>query len=147
MLAWAKRSLGSDAEAQDAVGEAFERLIAAGPRLRSQEPAVARAYLYTILRHRVARPRRLIVELSDEMAIVVAEAEAEPEWADTGDAELKAAIARLPVGLRTPLLLAYFERLPHKRIAERMSITTLAVTMRLFKAKRKLKSLITEGLP
>jgi DNA-directed RNA polymerase specialized sigma24 family protein len=76
--------------------------------------------------------------------IAAAEAETEPLWKTTSSEDLQAAIVRLPEGLRTPLLLAIFERVSHRAIAERMSISTLAVTMRLFRAKRTLKRILEE---
>lgn len=141
MLAWARRCLRSDADAQDMVSESFARLLRAGARspLRSEEPMVLRAYLFRTLRNCISTPRRTQVPIEDDMLVAPAEPEPLPASERTSLADLQEAISGLPASLRTPLLLAYFEGLPHREIAQRMSITTGAVALRIHKAKRRLE--------
>jgi RNA polymerase sigma-70 factor, ECF subfamily len=141
MLAWARRCLRSDADAQDVVSESFARLLKARARspLRSEEPMVLRAYLFRTLRNCISTPRRTPVPLEDDMLVVPAEPEPLPASERTSLADLQEAISRLPASLRTPLLLAFFEGMPHREIAQRMSITTGAVALRIHKAKRRLE--------
>jgi len=148
MLAYARRCLRDEDAAKDAVSDAFERFMKAEPTLRSKAPEVARAYLFTILRNRLATPPRATVPFEEEMGGVQAEVEAEvasPSSAATPE-ELRQAITLLPESLRTPLLLFHFERMSHRQISEAMKISTLAVAMRLFKARRKLRVVLLQVL-
>lgn len=140
----ASRYLRDEALAEEMVSETFRRYIEARPRMRSQALPVQRAFLCTTLRNLLARPRLVLVPLEEDDAVSAPEPEDLPPWADYTDDHLQDAIARLPESYRTPLLLAYFEGLSHKAIAARLGCTSLAVTMRLFKAKRRLKGLLEQ---
>ncbi|MBI1234368.1 MULTISPECIES: RNA polymerase sigma factor [Hyphobacterium] len=56
-------------------------------------------------------------------------------------AALESAIARLPEGLRTPLLLSAVEDLPHSEIAEIMGLSVKGVEMRIYRARKKIAAL------
>ena len=144
MLAYARRCLRDEEAAKDVVSESFMRLIQAEGSLRSRAPEVARAYLFTILRNRIATPRRTTVSFEEWMAPMqeADEADAASRSARVPPEELRRAIERLPESERTPLLLFHFRRLSHKEIASVMGISALAVTMRLFKARRKLRTML-----
>ena len=144
MFAYARRCLRDEKAAEDVVQDSFERFLKAEKSLRSRAPEVMRAYLFTILRNRIAEPRRPTVAFDEEMGQIEAEVEAEASSpsASTTPEDLRQAIELLPEPLRTPLVLFHFQRLSHKQIADHMRITALAVAMRLFKARRKLRTIL-----
>ena len=144
MLAYARRCLRDEEAAKDVVSESFLRLIQAEGSLRSKAPEVVRAYVFTILRNRIATPRRTTVTFEEWMAPMqeADEAEAVAYSARVPPEQLQQAIERLPEAERTPLLLFHFKRLSHKEIATAMGLSSLAVTMRLFRARRKLRAML-----
>jgi RNA polymerase sigma factor (sigma-70 family) len=57
-------------------------------------------------------------------------------------AELDAAVQSLPDGLRKPLVMHYFERLPVCDLAERLGMTADATAMRLSRARERLRTML-----
>ena len=60
--------------------------------------------------------------------------------------ELFRAVMALPEKYRTPLYLFYYEDLPVREVARLLQISETAVTTRLSRARRILKSELTEGV-
>ncbi|MPN24224.1 hypothetical protein SDC9_171618 [bioreactor metagenome] len=58
---------------------------------------------------------------------------------------LKAAIDALPEKLRTPLLLYHMENYLEREIAAALGLSVAAVKNRLFRARRALRTALTEG--
>jgi RNA polymerase sigma factor (sigma-70 family) len=134
-------------DAEDVVSEAFEALRRALPRLRSNSARTIDSYFYTIVRNLMSRPRRKGEPLPDDLAVIAEEPEEEPVWLTTTPAELQKAIGQLEAVDQQVIVLALFERLPHREIASRLSLSTPnAVAMRLFRAKQALRSLVEEEL-
>ena len=68
-----------------------------------------------------------------------------PERAeDAPSDDLKLAVAALSEELRLPLLMKYMEGYREREIAEALEISVPSVKNRLFRARRKLKELLTE---
>jgi RNA polymerase sigma factor (sigma-70 family) len=147
VLRWATGCLRNRQDAEDVVSEGFEALRRALPKIRSNSPRAVDAYFYTIVRNLIARPRPKGEPLLDNLALVAEEPEDEPVWLTTTQAELQKAIERLEEVDQRVIVLALFERLPHREIASRLSLSTPnAVAIRLFRAKQALRALVEEEL-
>lgn len=72
----------------------------------------------------------------------VAAATAREDWRT-----VSRAIAELPPGQRAVLVLARFEGLRYRQIAEHLGITEGAVESRLFRAVRRLEAALAQGVP
>ncbi len=152
LLGLCERLLGDREEARDAVQDVFLKVYA---KAASYRP---RGQVYTWI-YRIAanhclnrlRRRKLVRFFSltrapDEEPAVHAEpiseaadpamaAETRQRWRAT-----RRAIDQLPVGQRAVLVLAKFEGLSYKQIAEALAITPGAVESRLFRAMRNLEA-------
>lgn len=147
VLRWATSCLHNRQDAEDVVSEAFEALRRALPRIRSNSAKAIDSYFYTIVRNLICRPRRKGEPLPDDLAVIAEEPEEEPVWLTTTPAELKKAIGRLEAVDQQVIVLALFDRLPHREIASRLALATPnAVAIRLFRAKQALRSLVEEEL-
>lgn len=129
------------AQAQDLVQEAFVRAWRARTELR--DPRAAKAWLMTIVRREHARLyERVQPELTDLDALPIEDA-AQPSAESLGDTELvRAAIARIELKYRTPLLLQVIGGFSCEEIAEQLGISSGAVMTQLFRARAKLKALL-----
>jgi RNA polymerase sigma factor (sigma-70 family) len=58
---------------------------------------------------------------------------------------LESAIANLPRALKEPLILTALEGLSHKEVADLLGITTKAVEVRVYRAKRRLSELLSRA--
>lgn len=163
LLALCRRLLGSRAAAEDAVQEVFVKTYL---RAGDLEP---RGQLYTWL-YRVAtnlclnrlRRRRIVrfVPLLGERSpgegdpdgdLDPADERADPERAAAARQQwrrIEGLLAALPPSQRVVLVLARYEGLSYRRIAETLGITEGAVESRLFRAMRTLRERAREfGLP
>lgn len=155
LLALCHRLLGSRAAAEDAVQEVFLKLYRRAGRLRP------RGRLYTWL-YRVAtnlclnrlRRRRIVRfvpltrrdEADDDLD--PADPRADPERALAARErwrETERLVARLPPNQRVVLVLARYERLSYREIAETLGITEGAVESRLVRAMRNLRGKAQES--
>jgi RNA polymerase sigma-70 factor (ECF subfamily) len=158
LLRVCERLLGDAEESRDAVQEVFLKVMV---RAGSFKPrALVSTWLYRVaVNHclNVLRRRRLRrwVSLSpaeDESAatpIDPAEERADPHReldARRRWSQVERAIAALPPSQRAVLVLARFEELSYKEIAETLGITLGAVESRLFRAMRALER-AQEGAP
>jgi RNA polymerase sigma-70 factor (ECF subfamily) len=162
MLAVARRLLGSEPEARDAVQEAFLSVLrsirgfagharlgtwlhritvnAALMRLRSrrrrpEEPIDDLLPRFDATGHRVADPEARVAEPTDELV----------QRAETR-ALVRRAIARLPESYRTVLLLRDIEELDTEEAAAALGIGANAVKTRLHRARQALRTLIEREL-
>ncbi|HEV8631206.1 MAG TPA: sigma-70 family RNA polymerase sigma factor [Thermoanaerobaculia bacterium] len=156
LLRVCERLLGDAEEARDAVQEVFLKLLvkAAGFRPR----ALVSTWLYRIaVNHclNVLRRRRLrrwvslspaeeeegpALDPAEERADPQRELEARRSWQ-----VVQRAIGALPPSQRAVLVLARFEELSYKEIADTLGITLGAVESRLFRAMRALERAQEEG--
>lgn len=128
--------LRSPADAEDAVQQA---LLNAWQARHRAKPGLERAWLMRIVINEsltlLRRQRRTIP--TEEFPTLAA-----PEKAEA--AALHAAIDALPESLRTPLLLKYMEGLTEKEVAEALRLPLSSVKNRLFRARRKLQTMLNE---
>lgn len=146
---YAFRLSGSAADADDLTQEAFCKAQLNLGQLR--DPARARPWLFSILRnaylHRI-RAERQQRWVALEGAADVAEAPAEGEAAPEIDPErLQQALAELPEGFRTPVILFYFEDFSYRDIAEQMDLPIGTVMSRLARAKAHLRGRLLPPAP
>jgi len=139
-LAVAYRFLGNSTMAEDAVQEAFCRILA---RAGSYRPSASfRTYLYNVIWHicidtyRRKRPQEL-----DRMPARADPAEQPPEAAMRRErAELvRAALQRLPARQRMALVLKHYEGLSYRQIARALDCSPAAVDSLLIRARRQLR--------
>lgn len=133
------RLSGSSADAEDLVQETFCKAQTSLHQLR--DPARARSWLFSILRH--AYLHRLREESAECIPLdhVGELAEPTPEPLPEIDPEqLQAALNELSEVYRTPIILYYFEGFGYREIAEQMDMPIGTVMSRLARAKAHLKS-------
>lgn len=136
----ALHSLGSRADADDAVQEVFLRLFSARRAPESEEHLrrwllrVAVNYCRDVLRSPWRRRRASLEELP-----------AEPAFEQPEQLALYQTVMALPERYRTVLDLFYYEDLSVREIAALLEIDPSAVTTRLSRARRKLKEELGEA--
>ncbi|MBI3885122.1 MAG: sigma-70 family RNA polymerase sigma factor [Opitutae bacterium] len=145
------RFLGNEAEAQDIAHDAYLRVYPAAGKRPAEKPA---ALLYTTARRlAINRLKRRSVSpfstapLAPDAATapeagVVQQVMARQEWG-----ALEAAIARLPAGCRSVLLLRKVELLSHQEIADRLGIAISTVEKQHARALRLLRTALTAEHP
>lgn len=164
LVTYLARLTGSRDRADDLAQEAFLRLFHAASSFRYRERGQLAAYLFSIATNlvrseerRARRWRLLAAAFTAEGRPVPAPA---PSREPRGDellfeAELRgqlgAAVARLPLSLRVPLVLAEVEGWPLKEIARLQGCREGTVKSRLFRARARLRSALAPylagGLP
>ncbi|VXD02084.1 RNA polymerase subunit sigma-24 [Oceanicaulis sp. 350] len=145
---FARRHIGDDGLAYDMVQQAF---ISAWRSLRRYDAAYPfEAWMRTIVRNkcrdeqRKARVRRWISfspVTGSGIKLDAPEESADPERTTSDRDELaraKAAIAALPDGLKTPLILTALEGLTMAEAARELGLTEKAVESRIYRARKKL---------
>ncbi len=60
---------------------------------------------------------------------------------------LEQALAKLPPGLKEPLILTWFEELSQQQAGELLGLTAKAVEIRVYRARRRLAELLSVGPP
>jgi len=113
-----------------------------------RETAAAKAWLITILRREHARLyERKTPQFSDVEELEVADDRdaAQPEFVGE-DAVIRAAMQRLDPKYREPLLMQVLGGFSCDEIAGELNISTAAVMTQLFRARQKLKTMLT-GAP
>jgi RNA polymerase sigma-70 factor (ECF subfamily) len=158
LLRVCERLLGDADEARDAVQEVFLKVMVKAAGLKPR--ALVSTWLYRVaVNHclNVLRRRRLrrwvsftpaedesagpAVDPAEERADPHRELDARRRWT-----AVRRAIAALPPSQRAVLVLARFEELSYKEIAETLGITMGAVESRLFRAMRALERAQEEPL-
>jgi RNA polymerase sigma-70 factor (ECF subfamily) len=133
---------GEEALAHDLVQESFLRAWRSLDSLR--ETSAAKAWLITILRREHARLyERKTPQLVDVDEIDVADAREglTPEGAGE-DALIRAAMLKLDVKYREPLLMQVLGGFSCEEIARELNISSAAVMTQLFRARQKLKAIL-----
>lgn len=135
-----RRYVGNSEDAYDVLQDTF---VSAWASLRRYDPSRPfHAWIRTIAlnkcrdlgRRRTAR--RLLHELFARQPETASE---EANWADEErHARMDLAIAALPPKYKEPLLLTALEGLSHEQAAQQLGITSKAVEMRLYRARRLL---------
>jgi RNA polymerase sigma-70 factor (ECF subfamily) len=134
---------GDEALANDLVQETFLRAWRALGDLR--ETNAAKAWLITILRREHARLyERKTPQFADVSEIDVADDRdaAQPEHVGE-DAVIRAAIHRLDPKYREPLLMQVLGGFSCDEIARELNISSAAVMTQLFRARQKLKAMLS----
>lgn len=138
------RMLGNTAEAQDIAHDAHVRVY---PSMTEKAPEKPEALLYTTARRLAINrlKRRSIAPFTREAANEETSASSAPGVAQQVIARqelqlLEKAIAALPEGCRTVLLLRKVELLSHKEIAERLGIAVSTVEKQHARALRLLRA-------
>jgi RNA polymerase sigma-70 factor (ECF subfamily) len=125
---------GDGAIADDAVAEAFAQLLRRGDEVRNPS-----AWVWTTAFRAAAR------ELQQRRAT-------EPDPPDTAydaalpDARVLAAVAQLSDRQRAAVVLHYYADRPVKEIADVLGSTTAAVSVHLFRARKRLRDLLGDDL-
>lgn len=148
------RYLGNEHSARDVVQETFVRVYFKAASFQPQSSV--KTWLYTIAlnlcRDVGRRSKRAPAFISlDELTphgeaprdILSNEATADEAAADhEAVAHLRVAITRLPENLRAPLVLCTLEQRSHQEAAEILQTTPKSIELRIYRAKRKLRSLL-----
>lgn len=156
MLAVARRLLGSDEDAGDALQEAFTSAFRAigrfegGSRLATWLHRIVVNAALMKLRARRRRPEQSISDLLPRFLEDGHQASPAVDWTESG-AELdreelreyvRACIQRLPENYRTVLMLRDIEELDTQQTAEALGIDPNAVKVRLHRARQALRTLL-----
>jgi RNA polymerase sigma-70 factor (ECF subfamily) len=140
LFRYAYRLCGDVHTAEDLVQESLLR--AWRSRTGLQNPAAARAWLYTIVRRENARRFERMgpppAELPEDDRLA-----GRPQFDTSTEAfALRRALETLPTEYREPLLLQVIHGHSQQEIAERLGLTCAAVGTRLFRARAKLREAI-----
>ncbi|MFL5330984.1 MAG: RNA polymerase sigma factor [Gemmataceae bacterium] len=136
---YAYRLTGNTADAEDLTQEAFCKAQMRLHQLR--DPAARKAWLFQIVRNEYLHSIRdqnpkVMVGLDSVDASTASDASIDlPVDVD----ELQKALALLPEGYRTPVILYYFEEFSYRQIAEQMDLPIGTVMSRLSRAKAHLR--------
>jgi RNA polymerase sigma factor (sigma-70 family) len=138
----ARRMLGDDGDAEDAVQTAFLMVFRKAGAYRSDWSGST--WLYRILtnvcidqwrkRRRLGEPAREIDALAGERG-------------STDRVDVDRALGKLPAEARAILLLCYVEDLSYAEIARARGITVNTVKTQLRRAKRMMRNYLNEGTP
>ena len=159
LVTYLYRSTGSESEAVDLAQETFVRVY---EKRHSYRPSGKfSTWLFTIAtnlarNHARWRKRHPTVSLdaeNDDGTLSYPEAHADRTSADTDPAsrliateralEVQNAILDLPEKLRTPLLLAEYDDLPHAEIGRIVGASAKAVELRIYRAKSALRKALS----
>lgn len=145
------RFLGNATEAQDVAHDAYLRVR---PSMEENTARKPEALLYTTARRLALNhiKRRRISPFSPQPEDLESTASREPDVAHQVMArqellQLEDAIAALPRGCRTVLLLRKVEMLSHQEIANRLNISVSTVEKQHARALRLLRTLLSDRAP
>jgi RNA polymerase sigma-70 factor, ECF subfamily len=145
--------LDSRESAEDVTGEVFLKLQRLMESYDGSIPfprwllRVAGNQCIDALRRR-QRGRQVIVEVEDATVIEAPTSELSPLGAvirTEERAQVRAAIARLPLNYRVPLVLRYYSELSYDEIAQQLNLTRNYVAALIFRARRELRRKLTHG--
>jgi RNA polymerase sigma-70 factor, ECF subfamily len=135
----ARRMLGDDADAEDAVQTAFLIVFRKAGAYRSNWSGST--WLYRILTNVCIdhwRKRRRLAEPAQEIAVA-------GERGSTDRLDVDLALGKLPAEARAILLLCYVEDLSYAEIARARGVTVNTVKTHLRRAKRMMRNHLNEG--
>jgi RNA polymerase sigma-70 factor (ECF subfamily) len=136
------------ADAEDLVQDTLERALRALPRLRAG--SALGPWLNTLMNNRFIdgwRSRRHTRSLESAVHVPAPVPELPPPWLDISDREIKEGIERLSARSATILRLRYVHRLPYAEISRRLGLSLDTVGTRLFRARRRLKVILSARCP
>lgn len=141
---YAFRLTGAVCDAEDLTQQTF--LAAHQSLTQLRDPANARAWLFTILRHAYSKLASKRVPLSATPYDIDLESVPEelPEEPLIDHERLQEALNELPDEFKLVLMLFYFEDCSYREIAERLSVPTGTVMSRLARAKARLRAKLFE---
>jgi RNA polymerase sigma-70 factor (ECF subfamily) len=148
LLSHATRLTRRRFDAWDLVQDTFERALSRPPR--ALEPVKVRCWLFVVM-HNLHRDRcrsaarRRCVALNEEALAFVPDEDRQPlpQWRSIEAAELSACLDQLEPRLREPYELQVEHGMTLAAIAERLGIPVATVGTRVFRARRKLRRLLT----
>jgi len=153
MLRTAQKILRDEQLAEDAVHQAFLRIINDMAKIGDVSSHQTRAYVVIIVRGvalNMLRARRKIIEMPFEELVEDTEADGYMEdaiAAEISGEELRAVLAQLPTIHRDVLYLMYFEDMSVRDIARQLDLSESAVKKRLERARGALQAeLAKEGV-
>lgn len=159
MLAVARRMLGSDEDAQDAVQEAFLSALKAIGQFEQQSKLGTWLHRIVVnvalmkLRSRRRKPEALIDDLLPKFLDDGHQAQPAVDWRDTADVALmksetralvRECIQQLPEIYRTVLVLRDIEELDTDESAQMLGVTVAVVKTRLHRARLALRTLLDQ---
>jgi RNA polymerase sigma-70 factor (ECF subfamily) len=147
LLSHAKRLTRERWEAWDLVQDTFERALTRPPK--ALEPPKMRCWLFVVIKtpslvRGRAGARRRTVALTEDTLAYVPEEEVErlPRWRSIDVAEVRACLDKLDQRLREPYELQE-QGLTLAAIAARLGVPPATVGTRIYRARRKLRKLLT----
>ncbi len=141
--AFAYRLCLVETEADDIAQETFIR--AARGIAGYRHTASFKNWLYRIAHNVAVDWGRRAMRQREGLAAFSVEAEAQPAKPGTDYDEVHQALAELPADLRETVVLVYFEGMNHRDAAEALGCAETTVSWRIFRARRKLKKLLSSG--
>ncbi len=142
MWRYARRMLGDDGAASEALQDAWLRILRALPQLR--DPARLRAWLFAIVR-RVLMDRLRAEYAEPPMSADELHGITAPDADDLTDRDLVwRGLELLPPAERDVLVLVYLEDLALAQVAEVLGIPVGTVKSRVFRARKSLHQKLTE---
>jgi RNA polymerase sigma-70 factor (ECF subfamily) len=146
---YAFRLAGSATDADDLTQEAFCKAQLSLGQLR--DPSRSKPWLFSILRnaylHRIRAERQarcIPLDGAPDIADPSSESDVAPE---IDPQRLQEALAELPEGFRSPVILYYFEDFSYRDIAEQMDLPIGTVMSRLARAKGHLRTRLLAPAP
>lgn len=142
----ARSVLGNDDDAQDCVHDALVRIWQRAGSYRPERGSLRSYLLVSVRNEALTRKRNAARHFSIEKRAARAEQSMyEIEMNDPiEEASLRRALAALPVEQRTALELAYFGRLTHAEVAERLGVPLGTAKSRIAMALRKLHGALSD---
>lgn len=134
----ARALLDSDADAEDAVGEAVLRAWQAFGRLRDEKAVKGWLIRITVNCAYEHRRKTARVTYTDDLEPLAGDAE------DEHDSSLWDTVLRLPADYRIPTVLYYYEDMTTAEIARALGIREGTVRSRLSRARSRLRTLLKE---
>ena len=138
LLRLACTRLGSTADAEDAVQEAFMRLLTARPAFHDEEHE--KAWLIRTTLQRASDIRRR----ADRRAVPLEEMIQEPAAPDSPGEELRSAVRALPENYGAVIHLYYYEGYSIKEIAKLLGLPAATVGTRLARGRERLRQMLKE---
>ena len=140
--------LHNEQDAEDAVHEAFVRLIPIIDRFTDIEPSKRRSYIVIMTRNiaiDLCRSERKRVDMNDS-EIGDESGDVERDVFGRYDCEtLNSALSKLSGKLRQALILYYYHEETTESIARMLGISAVAVRTRLFRARKALYRILKDG--
>ena len=140
LLAVAFRLLMSKSEAEDVVHDVFVGLPEALRRYEERDALISWLKRVTV-RVALSRMRREELRATSPLEATVGAAAPDHE----ASIDLRVAVASLPPGLRSVLMLKEVEGFSHAEIAELVGISVAASKVRLHRALRALRAMLRDG--